>query len=61
MYTPGNLFFDYCFINPQGQFLPFYQYAKTFNQDTFNYDALKNTDYVFMRWKVSYVHIVHVQ
>lgn len=34
-----------------GQFLPFYQYAKTFNQDNFNYDALKNTDYVFMRWK----------
>ena len=31
--------------------MPFYQYAKTFNSDSFDYDALEETDYVFMRWK----------
>lgn len=36
----------------QNKFHSFYQYAKCFNSDTFNYDELKNTDYVFMRWKV---------
>ncbi|XP_033630131.1 glucose-induced degradation protein 4 homolog [Asterias rubens] len=34
-----------------GQFLSFYQYAKTFNLDTFDYEALRSTDYIFMRWK----------
>lgn len=34
-----------------GKFLSFYQYAKTFNLDVFDYDNLKNTDFVFMRWK----------
>ena len=35
----------------QSKFLSFYQYAKTFNSDVFDYDALDATDYVFMRWK----------
>ncbi|XP_002738992.1 glucose-induced degradation protein 4 homolog [Saccoglossus kowalevskii] len=34
-----------------GKFLSFYQYAKTFNSDSFTYEELKNTDFVFMRWK----------
>ncbi|KAB1265256.1 Glucose-induced degradation protein 4-like protein [Camelus dromedarius] len=34
-----------------GKFLAFYQYAKSFNSDDFDYEALKNGDYVFMRWK----------
>merc|ERR1719328_513902 len=33
------------------KFLAFYQYAKTFNSDTFDYEELNRTDYVFMRWK----------
>uniref|UniRef100_A0A3Q2PM41 GID complex subunit 4 homolog n=1 Tax=Fundulus heteroclitus TaxID=8078 RepID=A0A3Q2PM41_FUNHE len=36
-----------------GKFQAFYQYAKTFNSDEFDYDELKNSDYIFMRWKVS--------
>ena len=36
------------------KFLSFYQFAKTFNSDDFDYDQLNNTDFVFMRWKVSY-------
>ena len=35
----------------QGKFLSFYQY-KNFNNDKFNYEDLKTTDSVFMRWKV---------
>ncbi|EFB16039.1 hypothetical protein PANDA_012271 [Ailuropoda melanoleuca] len=34
-----------------GKFLAFYQYAKSFNSDDFDYEELKNGDYVFMRWK----------
>uniref|UniRef100_H2ZLR2 Glucose-induced degradation protein 4 homolog n=1 Tax=Ciona savignyi TaxID=51511 RepID=H2ZLR2_CIOSA len=33
------------------KFLSFYQFAKTFNNDNFDYSELKNSDYVFMRWK----------
>ncbi|XP_076366362.1 glucose-induced degradation protein 4 homolog isoform X2 [Tachypleus tridentatus] len=33
------------------KFLSFFQYSKTFNCDSFDYDELKNTDFVFMRWK----------
>lgn len=33
------------------KFESFCQYAKTFNSDTFDYEALKGTDFVFMRWK----------
>ena len=40
----------------QGKFQAFYQYAKTFNSDEFDYEELKNSDYIFMRWKVS-VHL----
>uniref|UniRef100_A0A8I6AAM6 GID complex subunit 4 n=1 Tax=Rattus norvegicus TaxID=10116 RepID=A0A8I6AAM6_RAT len=36
-----------------GKFLAFYQYAKSFNSDDFDYEELKNGDYVFMRWKQS--------
>lgn len=39
-------------IFSQGKFLAFYQYAKTFNSDKFDYDQLKKIDFVFMRWKV---------
>ncbi|XP_043567555.1 glucose-induced degradation protein 4 homolog isoform X2 [Chiloscyllium plagiosum] len=34
-----------------GKFLAFYQYAKTFNSDEFDYEELKSSDFVFMRWK----------
>lgn len=36
----------------KGKFQAFYQYAKTFNSDDFDYEDLKNSDYIFMRWKV---------
>ncbi|XP_062072645.1 leucine-rich repeat-containing protein 37B-like isoform X1 [Lepus europaeus] len=36
----------------EGKFLAFYQYAKSFNSDDFDYEELKNGDYVFMRWKM---------
>ena len=36
----------------QGKFQSFYKYAKCFNFDDFDYEALSNSDYVFMRWKV---------
>ena len=39
----------FCF---QRKFLAFYQYAKSFNSDDFDYEELKSGDYVFMRWKV---------
>jgi hypothetical protein len=35
----------------QSKFVAFYPYSKTFNNDTFDYDALAQTDYVYMRWK----------
>lgn len=47
-------FFIFCFSFPyslQSKFESFCQYAKTFNSDTFDYEALKGTDFVFMRWK----------
>lgn len=34
-----------------GKFLAFYQYSRNFNSDSFSYRELKETDYVFMRWK----------
>lgn len=46
------LFFSFLFLF-QGKFQAFYQYAKTFNSDDFDYEDLKNGDYVFMRWKVN--------
>ncbi|XP_002129235.2 glucose-induced degradation protein 4 homolog [Ciona intestinalis] len=33
------------------KFSSFYLFAKTFNDDNFDYNELKNSDYVFMRWK----------
>lgn len=42
----------FCF---QGKFLAFYQYAKSFNSDDFDYEELKNGDYVFMRWKEQFL------
>lgn len=44
----------YMFYSPfffQSKFIAFYQYAKSFNSDNFDYEALEQTDYVFMRWK----------
>ena len=35
----------------QSKFLSFYQYAKNFNSDNFDYESLQNSDYVYMRWK----------
>jgi len=40
-----------CLIQ-QSKFGSFNQFSKTFNTDEFCYDDLKNTDFVFMRWKV---------
>ncbi|XP_058509214.1 SH3 and PX domain-containing protein 2B [Solea solea] len=38
-----------------GKFQPFYKYAKSFNSDDFDYEALDNSDYVFMRWKEQFL------
>ncbi|XP_034449626.1 glucose-induced degradation protein 4 homolog [Hippoglossus hippoglossus] len=38
-----------------GKFPPFYKYAKSFNSDDFDYEALDNSDYVFMRWKEQFL------
>ncbi|XP_024141022.1 glucose-induced degradation protein 4 homolog isoform X2 [Oryzias melastigma] len=38
-----------------GKFQAFYQYAKTFNSDEFDYEDLKNSDYIFMRWKEQFL------
>ncbi|MED6265562.1 GID complex subunit 4, VID24 [Characodon lateralis] len=38
-----------------GKFQAFYQYAKTFNTDEFDYEDLKNSDYIFMRWKEQFL------
>lgn len=40
-----------CFAVSQSKFVAFFPYGKTFNSDTFDYDALAKTDYVYMRWK----------
>ncbi|XP_037943229.1 glucose-induced degradation protein 4 homolog [Teleopsis dalmanni] len=34
-----------------GKFYAFADYQETFNSDDFDYGALDNSDYVFMRWK----------
>lgn len=39
------------FIVFQSKFSSFSQFSKTFNSDTFDYKALADTDFVFMRWK----------
>ena len=39
----------------QGKFVSFYNFAKNFNADNFDYEGLKATDYVYMRWKVCFV------
>ncbi|KAJ7403970.1 Developmentally-regulated GTP-binding protein 2 [Willisornis vidua] len=41
-----------------GKFQAFYQYAKTFNSDDFDYEDLKNGDYVFMRWKSTFLSLM---
>ena len=51
--SPAGDLFSYSVLCFQGKFLAFYQYAKSFNSDDFDYEELKNGDYVFMRWKVS--------
>lgn len=33
------------------KFVAFYPYSKNFNNDSFDYEALAQTDYVYMRWK----------
>uniref|UniRef100_A0A3B3XTD2 GID complex subunit 4 homolog n=1 Tax=Poecilia mexicana TaxID=48701 RepID=A0A3B3XTD2_9TELE len=38
-----------------GKFQAFYQYAKTFNSDEFDYEDLKSSDYIFMRWKEQFL------
>ncbi|KAK6312233.1 hypothetical protein J4Q44_G00178970 [Coregonus suidteri] len=38
-----------------GKFQAFYQYAKSFNLDDFDYEELKNSDFVFMRWKEQFL------
>uniref|UniRef100_A0A3B3T7T3 GID complex subunit 4 homolog n=2 Tax=Mormyridae TaxID=31092 RepID=A0A3B3T7T3_9TELE len=38
-----------------GKFQAFYQYAKIFNSDDFDYEELKSSDYVFMRWKEQFL------
>ncbi|XP_069547441.1 glucose-induced degradation protein 4 homolog [Brachyistius frenatus] len=38
-----------------GKFQAFYQYAKTFNSDDFDYEHLNHSDYIFMRWKEQFL------
>nr|XP_057905015.1 uncharacterized protein LOC131103094 isoform X2 [Doryrhamphus excisus] len=38
-----------------GKFQPFYKFAKSFNSDDFDYEALEHSDYVFMRWKEQFL------
>ncbi|KAG7263022.1 hypothetical protein CRUP_016797 [Coryphaenoides rupestris] len=38
-----------------GKFQAFYQYAKNFNSDEFDYEELKNSDFIFMRWKEQFL------
>ncbi|KAG7265368.1 hypothetical protein CRUP_004456, partial [Coryphaenoides rupestris] len=38
-----------------GKFQSFCKYAKCFNSDDFDYEALSNSDYVFMRWKEQFL------
>uniref|UniRef100_A0A667Y3U8 GID complex subunit 4 homolog n=1 Tax=Myripristis murdjan TaxID=586833 RepID=A0A667Y3U8_9TELE len=38
-----------------GKFQAFYKYTKSFNSDDFDYEALSNSDYVFMRWKEQFL------
>ena len=40
-----------------GKFPTFEPYLKTFNTDDFSYDKLKQSDEVFMRWKVFDVYL----
>lgn len=47
-----SLWRDQFLFRVKGKFQAFYQYAKTFNSDDFDYEDLKNSDYIFMRWKV---------
>ncbi|XP_045575914.1 glucose-induced degradation protein 4 homolog isoform X2 [Salmo salar] len=39
----------------EGKFQAFCQYAKSFNLDDFDYEELKNSDFVFMRWKEQFL------
>ena len=36
------------------KFQSFQKFSKTFNSDNFDYNQLKDCDYVFMRWKVQF-------
>ncbi|XP_014889140.1 glucose-induced degradation protein 4 homolog isoform X3 [Poecilia latipinna] len=38
-----------------GKFQAFYKHGKTFNSDNFDYKALENSDYIFMRWKEQFL------
>ncbi|XP_027898682.1 glucose-induced degradation protein 4 homolog isoform X1 [Xiphophorus couchianus] len=38
-----------------GKFQAFYKHGKTFNSDSFDYKALENSDYIFMRWKEQFL------
>lgn len=37
------------------KFPSFYQYTDNFNSDSFDYEALRNSDFVYMRWKEQFV------
>lgn len=45
-------------VSLQCKFKPFYKYAKSFNSDDFDYDALESSNYIFMRWKVSFEFVL---
>lgn len=45
-------------VSFQCKFKPFYKYAKSFNSDDFDYDALESSNYIFMRWKVSFPFVL---
>lgn len=39
------------YLSFRSKFSSFSHFAKTFNSDTFDCEALRKSDYVFMRWK----------
>ncbi|XP_047737307.1 glucose-induced degradation protein 4 homolog isoform X1 [Hyalella azteca] len=38
-----------------GKFPSFYQYTKNFNGDSFDYEALKDSEFIYMRWKEQFL------
>ena len=42
------------FFFSQGKFSGFKNFSSRFNDDSFSYDEVEKSDFIFMRWKVSF-------